>query len=505
MADWVDRIKLGMVAFREAYLTSQVIDVTSWSDQESRILRYAVLYAQYEQTSYRDVHKWATAYRKQYGLYKYVRPVYNPSFRLGSFWQAHIFGGLLNVEAGVDGAIPIETDNEALRPAIAELWKWSRWQVQKDILSVRGTILGDAIIRVVDDVQRERVYLDLLHPGSFESIEKDLYGNIRGYVIKENRPDPRGSTRTVTYTEEVSRDGELVVYETFLNGKPYAWPDNLDRTGSPVAIWSEPYGFVPLVAIQHNDQGLEWGWSELHPIRSKIQEVDDIASQLSDHVRKTVNPEWAVLGMARPRAIPHLKGADATTDRPYPGREERKMLYFSDKDVKLQAMVADLDLESVLAHLEALTAEIERDMVELGQDIHTASGDASGRALRTARQPVIAKVIQRRANYDAGMVAAQQMAIAIGGFGNYEGYEGFGLESYDRGDLDHSIAERPVFEEDPLDQIEIDSAFWAAAAQAGLAGVPIEAYLREAGWDDERIAELGIVEVTDNINEGERE
>ncbi|GAG44503.1 unnamed protein product, partial [marine sediment metagenome] len=51
-----------------------------------------------DQSAYRDIHTWATAYRKQYALYKYIRPIYNPSYRLGEFWKTHLFGGLLDVD-----------------------------------------------------------------------------------------------------------------------------------------------------------------------------------------------------------------------------------------------------------------------------------------------------------------------------------------------------------------------------------------------------------------------
>jgi hypothetical protein len=444
----------------------------------------------YENTSYRDVHKWATAYRKQYSLYKYIRGVFNPAYRLGEFWKAHLFGGLLDAEAGEQGAIPIATDNESLRPAIAELWKWSRWQVQKDILTVRGAILGDAVVQVVDDVVRGRVYLSLLYPGKMASIDRDVFGNVKGYVIEENRADPQGGARTVVYLEIVTRNGQDVVYETFLNGRPYAWPENIDQTGNALSTWTEPYGFVPLVVIQHNDVGLDWGWSELHPIRSKVQEADDLASLISDQVRKTVDPIWLMKGMKR--AALSLTGATDTADanRPAPGREELQAIWNVPVDGGAEAMVADLKLENVLAHLNGILKEIERDVLELSSDIHTSAGSASGRALRTARQPVVSKVVQRRANYDGALVAAHQMAIAIGGWRGYSEYAGFNLDSYARGDLNHTIAEHPVFEEDPLDKIEVDAAFWQAAISATKAGVSLEGYLRDLGWDDARIAIL---------------
>ena len=508
MPSFITKLWTGILSFREAFITSPVEDTIDWSAQGARGLRYEMLWAQYEGTQYRDVHQWSTAYRKQYALYKSIRPIYNPAYRIGEFWKSHLYGGLLDVDAGSLGAIPIETENEALRPAIAELWKWSRWNVQKDVMATRGTIMGDIAIQIVDDVNRERVYLDLLHPGRLESVDKDPFGNVKGYVICEKRDDPRGAANVVTYREEVTREGENVIYSTYLNNDLYAWPDNVDRTGNAVAQWAEPYGFVPLVIIQHNDVGLEWGWSELHPVRAKVQEADDIASQISDQVRKTVDPIWLMKKIPKPKAADrNMAGADATLDRPAPWREEQNMLWNVDEDASAEAVVADLDLENVLLHLSSIVEEIERDVIELSPDINTASGDASGRALRIARQPVVSKVKQRRMNYDAAMVAAQQMGVAIGGMRGYDEYSGFGLESYEAGALDHSIGDRPVFAEDPLDKIEIDNAFWAAASVAKMAGIPLKSYLREAGWDEERITELAIVipDIVDSGDTGEED
>ena len=510
MASILDRFRLGLVAFKEAYLTSRVVNSVDWSAQEARMLRYDVLWAMYSQTSYRDIHSWATALRKQYSLYKYIRPIYNPAYRLGQFWQTHLFGGLLDAEAGPTGAIPIVTDSEKLRPAIAELWKWSKWNVRKDILTTRGTVLGDVAIKVVDDVARGRVYLDLLHPGILESVDRDPFGNVKGYTIKEKRANPAGQRGTVIYSERVTRSGPLVVYETFLNGDPYAWKGNEDQSGNAVSSWSEPYTFIPLVVIQHHDVGLDWGWSELHPIRAKVQEVDDIASMVSDGVRKMADPTLLLSGAKRPASgVLVLSGANAATasggatdtDRPFPGREEIKTIYLG-KDGQAKVLSPELNLEHVLLHIDSILREIERDVLELSSDIHTASGDASGRALRTARQPVVSKVLQRRANYDGAMVAAQQMAIAIGGFRGYNGYSGFSLDSYASGALDHSIGVRPVFEEDLLDKAEIAVSEWKAAKAAVDAGATLEGYLRDSGWSEDRIRDLKIAQ--NEVSDGPR-
>lgn len=487
MSDFWTRLRLGVVAFREAYLTSFVADTPSWDEQKARQMRYNVLWAQYDSTSYRDIQGWANAYRTQYAMYKFIRPIYNPAYRLGEFWKSHIFGGLLSPEADNTGAVPISTDNESLRPAIAELWKWSRWQVKKDILSVRGTILGDAAIQIVDDIDRGRVYMELLHPGDIKEVDLDPFGSVKSYTIEKMIPHPTKPTTTVRHTEIVSRSGDDVVYQTFLNDRPYAFNDD-------PAEWAVPYGFIPLVIIQHNDVGLGWGWSELHPIRAKVQEVDGLASQLSDHIRKTVDPIWIMKMKYSDITIPVTSPATDGTS-PEPGREELQTIYTGKDGGGAEAMVADIDMESVLMHIDNVLKEIERDVVELSSDIHTASGSASGRALRTARQPIVAKALIRRNNYDAGLVSAQQMAVAIGGFRKYDGYSGFGLDSFGKGDLDHTITARKVFESDPLDDAEVTTAEWNAARAAVDAGVKLEGYLRSKGLSEEEIKVLIISEV----------
>jgi hypothetical protein len=133
--------------------------------------------------------------------------------------------------------------------------------------------------------------------------------------------------------------------------------------------------------------------------------------------------------------------------------------------------------------------ELERSYPELRVDLHATSG-TSGRALRVARQAISAKVQQRRESYDAGLVKLQKMAVAIGGYRGYKGYEGFGLESYAKGDLDHTIAPRPVFEVDPLDELEISNALWAGAKTAVAAGATLEGYLKSQNWGEEEIQEV---------------
>jgi hypothetical protein len=487
----------GVRAFREAFMSSDVSDPDDWAAYESRQTRYAILWAFYENTAYRNVHLWSPQMRTDYGMYKYSRNIYNPAYRLGSFWQTYLWGGGIDREAG-DGktapsALPIVTDDKTLRAAIARTWLNSNWMVKKNIVTLWGSTLGDVGLRVVDDPVRKKVYLAPVHPSTIADLEMDSFGNVKGYTLMEYRFDDDSQT-DVLYTEVAGRDGDSVVYETYKGDTLYGWNEM-------PATWSESYGFVPFVMIKHNDVGLDWGWSELFPALSKVREVDDLASKISDQVRKMVDAPFLFSGVENPKKTVRTT-TSTDSGKTEPGREEIPALY-GPAGASATPLVAQLDIAAATAHVTSILSEIERDFPELQHDIWSTGGDASGRALRVARQRVESKVMERRANYDNALVRAQQMAVAIGGFRGYDGFSGFGLDSYGEGKLDHRIGDRPVFAGDPLDKVELDTAFWSAADLAVKAGVPIEVYLEREGWDAATIAKiLGSVAYQQKITAG---
>ena len=466
-------------AFREQMMSSSVFSEEEFTDPEARNVRYAVLFASYENTVYRTIHSFSGALKTTRALYRYVRSIYNPAYRLGEFHKAHIWGGPLDPEAGEEGALPIETTKENIRPAIAEIWQWSNWATRKDIVTLHGTIYGDVIIKIIDDVKRGKVYLENVYPGLITELDKDPFGHIKGYTIEEERAHPIHG-KAVTYKEVCKRAGQNVVYRTYLNDSLYAWNDQS-------AEWVEPYGFVPMVHIQHNDIGLGWGWSELHPAWAKVHELNDLASLLSDQLRKSVNPKWLFTGV-RASDSDQTMTTTETTARPEPGREETPALFSTDPQAKAHPLVMPVDIEGAMLHISELLKDFERDYPELKFDAQRVSGEMSGRALRIARQPAETKVLQRRAGYDDGLKRAMQMALSIGGLRDI--FPGFSLDSFDQGALDFEFSDRGVFVTDKLDEYEEEQFFWQAAKTAKEAGMPLLAYLEHVGWDEEELAKL---------------
>jgi hypothetical protein len=475
----------GYKAFQEKMMGVNLLDDAEFSDADARRMRYAILSAMYENTVYSKMHRFSQKYKSDYGLYRATRNIYNPSYRIGEFWKHHLLGGKLDPAAGdgstVPSALPIETTNEAIRPALALLWRWSNWQIQKDILGLWTPVMGDGVLKVVDDPERKRVYLKPVSASKLTSADVDSAGNVKGYVIEERRDDPRTSRKgsRVTYREEASRDGDMVVYKTFLDNKPYDWYENGTE-------WTEDYGFIPMVLIQHNNVGLPWGWSELYPGLSKFREVDDLASKLSDQVRKMVDSPWLFSGVTKASSTPKATGETPTADNPKPEREEIPIFY-GPVGTEAKPLVSDLKIADAAGYINDILAEIERDYPELSADMHNVEGDISGRALRINRGPAEEKVLQRRPNYDDAIVRAQMMALSIGGMRGYEGFQSFNEDSYLAGELDHTIGERPVFSKDELDDLERDKEFWTVAKEAKAFGIPPLVFLEQQGWPKDKI------------------
>jgi len=473
-------------AFQESAVTSSLQNSDEFDEYSSRLLRYAMYAASYENTSYRNIHTWAQGVRQKYGLGKYIADVYNPTAQLVDFHTSTIWRG--NLAPGlIGGAIPLvvsgKSDEERVRYAASELLRVSNFEIAKNIAVMWGCNLGDVGLRVVDDKERGQVRIEVIDPSEIEDIRVDN-GIIKGYVLTRVA-EADGSEVQRRYTETCERgDNDDVIFRTYIDGNPAAFP------GAEYQEWVETYGFVPFATIQHRNVGGLWGWAEAHPIRPKIMTMDDQATLLNDWIRRATSSVGLISGMDAPTSgkITTTTSA-ATADNPQPGREENKFLWGGkDSTVEYIPLVAPLDIAAVTANIQNIMASIESDMPELRKSIWDISGDASGVALATAREPVEAKITNRRTNYDNPLVHCMQMGIAIGGMRGYPGHDGFDLQSYERGQLDMSIAPRPVFPEQRYETRNAKTSFWQTWAAVANSGVAFDVYARDYGWSDEQIA-----------------
>ncbi|HRF49094.1 MAG TPA: phage portal protein [Anaerolineales bacterium] len=483
--------RAGVRAYKSAWMASGPDDTSEFGLVDARRMRYAVKWGYFEGTPYERINAWAEGLKADAGLYRAIRSIYNPAGRLGDFWSTYLLGGRLLIDgdgrAANGGALPIITDSDAVREAIAYLYHESNLQSAKDVMALRGAVFGDVALRVVDEV--DKVYIECLNPANIADVDLDARGYVKAYRYVEVRTDPDdpdGLTKAV-YSETAERgDGDSVVYRTYKDDQPYSWSEDQPEE------WEEPYGFIPLVMVQHRNVGLKWGWSEAHKTVSKIREADDLASKLSDQIRKSVDAPWLLAGVPKPDEKPTMVGdrgkvARSTENTDKQVRQDVPIIY-APEGAQPHAMVAPLDISATVEHIREVLSDIERDHPELKLMVLRASGTTSGAALRTAQEPVEVVVNQRRTAYDDGLRRAMQMAMSIGGHRGI--FKGFGLDSYRRGDLDFSIGERPVFGVSEQDKSETDLALAnTAKAMMGIGYAP-DAYLRDRGWSEERIQTL---------------
>jgi len=473
-----------------------------FNDYGRRVARYRVLFAMYQNTNYASVHDASIQLKTQNALYKYIRDIYNPSKRIIDFWKSHLWGGPLDPAAGDGGvlpsALPIITDNEDHRTAISELWKWSRWSRQKEILTWMGVLYGDVAIKVITDRIRERVFLKVVDPAQIVFVETDDFGMVTSYRLDDERPDPSNANSKVIYQElaRMVKDDDTrqftgeVQFLTLKDGKPFAWPENIDR-GFPDPAYVVNMGFVPLVHIQNVDFGGPFGFSELQDTYTQVNELNDLVSKVHDHLRTASEVPIFFSGVDKPAEDPKKDSSTGDANNTQPNREKQLLLYAKDPSAKASPIQTQIDLAAALEVIKDQLEQIERDHPEIQLRRLQFSSNAAEGTIREARQEISSDVVNRRVTYDTALTLAMQMAISIGGENNWEGYEPFNLESFANGELEFIIGNRPVFGQDEMSIAQLAKVQGEAATllQGAFANSPLTfpASAKVAGLSDEEI------------------
>ncbi len=424
--------------YKEEYLspaerataTQLANEFETWDRYEPRLFRYLHNDYYYSNKIYSKLVKYAKQHRVASGLYKYTRSIYNPVFRLVELLTSKSYSGTLDWEMMATGAMPFNRLDDAHRKAIRQVWKWSNIGSVKTRYPRNCARYGDAIIKIVDDPFKAKVRLELLHPGLIADATITPQGFFDRLVIAYFRQDSV-TTPPWLYEEEITKDR----FSTYRNGEPYA--EYTDANGTPITSWPNPYGFVPVVLTRAIELEHDWGAAPFFPTLDKIDQANDLASITYDQIRKAVNPLWWLEG------VTSINQVQQTTTDDTSERDHIPML-LGPLGSRPNAMVANLNIADALNAIRMQLDEIEKDHPELS--LHRLAGGerVTSPGTSAAYDDGIQRISDFRAVVDAGMLRAHQMALSIGGMRGYAGFDAFDLESYDRGDLDFELAERPI-------------------------------------------------------------
>lgn len=474
-------------AFSSAITTGGTAQENAFDSWEHRQIRYAVMWAHFQNNAYRDINLFATSLKTSHSLYPHIRDIYNPTFRIGTFHQNHLWAGVLDMEAGngedEPSCWPIMDAEQPVRDGLSQLWRVSKMDNFKNLYALTGAVLGDVFIKVVDDAFNERVYLERVDPRHVPRVRKNSLGEVTAYTIRYPVLIDEEQNKWAMYEEraDLIPEGGGVRFQTLADDVPHAW----DGISSD---WIVDYPFVPFVHILHNDVGDAFGWPEAFPKLSTMRELDDITSKVSDQIRKMVDSIWLFSGVKKPRrgTAPEVENANI-------GRDEVPAIYAPDPASKPHPLVAPLDLMASLEHIKDLMSDIENSFPELRvvSGTERTSGDISGRALLITRQEVEDKMRERRVMYNTQLILAHRMGLFIGGQKSYEGFQGFGsVEGLEDEAFYHTIGSTNVFTTMETERMELEKQLWINAALAQRVGVSLEIFLRREGWSEEKVTEI---------------
>jgi hypothetical protein len=453
VASWGSRVltatNAALVAWRRSYFDPE--QVTGGQYIYSRAAEFRLLWSYYDNSAFEQLAQWQ-GYKKTYSLYRQTRSLYNPVRRLVDFYAAQVYPGVLSEDGtklpeGIPLAIPLAEDTPTqLKAAIAQFWQWTNWQAGKAIYVRYGAAAGSVLVEVVDDLARAKVTANVVWPGLVTNLNLDATGNVKAYTIEYMAYDADRDT-TYTFKKMVDRD----LFQTFRDGRPWA-PDGME----PVV--PNPYGFTPAVWAKHRDLGGDHGAPAIHGTLGKIDESNSLASHIHDQVHKIIAAPLILWSAGK---LDNLvgKGKRGNTDEfdvPEADREQILLLK-GPPDGHKDTLAGDLDIAAAMGVLERLLTEIEQDYPELGMYRELrAMTQVTGPGAQRVMGDVGANVWESSANYDAGSIKLFQMAVAISGWrvGNgdwgptlsrqQEKFRPYGLDSYAKGDLDFTIAPRPL-------------------------------------------------------------
>jgi hypothetical protein len=468
-------IRSGFAAGYQAWNEEYFIPLEDYlyDSYKVRLARYWQFRLYADNTIFTTIQKYAESQKKARGLYRHIRSIYNPVSRLIDLEVAKVYGGNIDYANQLSGgAIPIVGADETLLEAIAQLFVWSNMGAAKNRFVREGATYGDSSWKVIDDKAAGKVRLEVLDPRKIADVKVDAVDNVKAIRIEYLRYD-EAAKKDYLYTEIIDQES----FRTFKENKPFAYYE--DGAGNMVDGWDNEYGFVPVRLAKHKDAGgdVTFGTTSFNTSLSKIDALNDLASNIHDAIRKNINPQWGIAGNFNIQ-----NGAKITS--PAEKKDEQPFVKFPE-GATITPLVFALDLPGAIGALDKLIKEIEADMPQLAlQRMRETGGNVSGVTIKNLYGDSSDRLLETQGNYDAAMVAAVQMGVTIGGHNGYRGFEAFDLDSYDAGDLEFTIKPRPIFSDELDKSQKITLTLQAADSPA------MRLVLAELGYNDEQIDEV---------------
>lgn len=426
-------------------------------------------------------------YARGSGLYEKTRAIYNPATVIVDFYASHVYQGVLTDDGmtlpdGEQLAIPISRDaSPELKAAIAQLWQWGNWQQHMSLGVMYGAAMGDMFVEGVENIEKGRVWPQVIPPPHIKEIEFDERGNVT-YYEKEYSFYSRADKRAYIYTKRVSKER----IETLRDNQPF------DYGGG--AVYDNPFGFVPLVHNAHRNLGTLPGAPAMRNW-SKIEACNSLASRVDAYIRVQSQSPQLISGTGKITA--------AESDARKTSENDLKLLKV-DGDVTVHQLTGNLDIAAAEKRIESMLTEIEHDHPEATMYAQLRSmGEVTGPAAERLMGDVRGYVQRARAGYDDATRRILQMCVSMAAMRVRDGFEGwqnpsaqqqkftpFALDSYERGDIDFSIEPRPLIPMTSFERWQLKAAQYDAMRKGVDVGIPLDYQMQQDGVSEDELARM---------------
>lgn len=459
-------------------------------------------------SSHRDWLKLLRGFYQQYALYdargyalyqegiqtEALKNLRTCAYRAVEFYVATVWPGTL------PDALPVEdAKRQAVIDAIHQVWQWSDWERQKQVMVRHAATLGDSFTKVVVRPDNSRVHFQLIDPAHVADFDVDERGFLTWIRIDipQSERTTDGTVRTFTHTEvwerettyePVEENGAIrVVGRTggrFRRWKHTKGDDDIDKLGAPEEerpLSDFGIDFIPIDHCLFKDVGELWGMGCFaHTIEKQI-EADRAVTRLHQMLYRNNKNTWileapdAIASDGRPSSVPPpriagLSGSSSADGVVDVGGESMGRVTAG---WTIKSLVPQLQYDAALSILNAHQAELTHDLPELLYYSASELGaNASGRARRIHLTPAIDRALEARANLEASLIRLNQMALTLG---RNAGLFPESIGTYENGDFAHRFKERDVLPADELEEAQAHKALhegrlveheWLAVATA---------------------------------------
>jgi len=225
--------------------------------------------------------------------------------------------------------------------------------------------------------------------------------------------------------------------QTFLNGEAAILYG--DKAEYPNLL-----GFVPIVDQQFIDVGDPIGENTYLHTMKQLDEINTMASQLNDNIRKNSNPQWAVMS------------DDEMPDQPI-GRSDDQLWLLSAGSA-VEAIIAQIDISAIMLFIDKVYSELEKKLPQYLLYKLVGLQRIAVAGIKIQLMPLTIHVLRTRRSMDRGMQSALALAykaaISIGQEAVYSWMDGIKING-----------NRRIIPFDELTVLEIEAKQLAVATQ----------------------------------------